>query len=255
MAKIEHSTFLFFLLSFWPLLRDIAHSREQPCGCKRCPQRESKNTTLPNPVPLLKTTRKDSDNSQQSVGMLAGEYNPQFCPATFWGPPPTPGGPTGLLGSQQDNQEGNSFPGKETTSNWSPKANAQDSSKILLGLSACHYEFGKERTTWSFTFLSPPGPADRDLGEMTSIRILTLGCLLPVSPGFRRLWSEWGIPAGLILVARSSWAGGKIAESTLVIDCSSPPPPFFPTKAPHKWKSLSRLKVLAVAAVTQDYPG
>ena len=170
-------------------------------------------------------------------------------------PPPTPGGPTGLLGSQQDNQEGNSFPGKETTSNWSPKANAQVSSKILLGLSACHYEFGKERTTWSFTFLSPPGPADRDLGEMTSIRILTLGCLLPVSPGFRRLWSEWGIPAGLILVARSSWAGGKIAESTLVIDCSSPPPPFFPTKAPHKWKSLSRLKVLAVAAVTQDYPG
>lgn len=90
MAKIEHSTFLFLCVSFWPLLRDIAHSREQPCGSKRCPQRESKNTTLPNPVPLLKTTRKDSDNFQQSVGTLAGECNPHFCPAMFWGPPHPP---------------------------------------------------------------------------------------------------------------------------------------------------------------------
>ena len=54
----------------------------------------------------------------------------------------------------------------------------------------------KERTTWKFPFFSQPGITDRDLGQLTLIRILTVCCLLPVSPEFCTLQSEWGVPVG-----------------------------------------------------------
>lgn len=127
---------------------------------------------------------------------ISWRVQPTFLSSHVLGTPP-PSAPAWLLGSQQDNQEGNSFPGKESATNRPPKANSQVSSKILLGLSACHYEFGKERTTWNFTFLSPPSTADRNLVKLTLISILTLGCLLPVSPRIPQTLERVGYPSWL----------------------------------------------------------
>lgn len=55
----------------------------------------------------------------------------------------------------------------------------------------------KRRIMWNFIFLSRLATTDRDLGELTLIRILTLCQLPPVFPGLCRLQNEWVCPAGL----------------------------------------------------------
>ena len=53
-----------------------------------------------------------------------------------------------------------------------------------LSMRSLHSEFEKKRTPWNFTFLSQPGPIDRDLKQPTFIKALTLHQLLPVFLGF-----------------------------------------------------------------------
>ena len=61
-----------------------------------------------------------------------------------------------------------------------------------------------------FYLLSSPGMTDRDLGELTWVRILPLCRLLPISPGPRlQVQEQVGCPKGVILVTRNC-RGGKI---------------------------------------------
>lgn len=88
-----------------------------------------------------------------------------------------------------DKQEGNNYSwerkDRQSVSTQKQMYKSQMKYWILTNCFACPSEFGKERTTWNFTFLSSPGTTYRELGELTLVKILTLCWLWSVFPGFQ----------------------------------------------------------------------
>lgn len=131
---------------------------------------------------------------------------------------------------------------------WQPMGSQKQTQKsqfkdlIFTNFFVCKSEFGKEGRTWNFTFLSQTGTIDRDLAELTGKNSHPLPAFCQFSQDqVCRLYSEWVVPLGPMLVTRNRRGGKIIFSLSFMVMVGWD---LFSSQVPHKWISLSRLKVL-----------
>lgn len=140
------------------------------------------------------------------------EYSLHFCLAIFWRPLTWWLSNQVLRTQNESNKRGIVVPGREKIDNqWVSKNKfmSQNSKIYFLQIFfASQSVFGKARTMWIFTFLSQARTTDRELKELTPVRILTL-CLWQFFQDPLQAPDRVGVPVGLNLVARSCKGRGR----------------------------------------------